>query len=161
MAEGGVGLCNVCLASAPAADVTVTVSRDSGASIRTTNEMLTFTPGNYARPQPIYFRADADADPYSSRAIFLLSAPGLETQEVKIRAFDRDGGVFRFVSVSRSSAVTRMELAAEPNVFVGLESSTDLRNWRSVTNATLTEESITFLHTNSASQQFYRALPLR
>jgi hypothetical protein len=123
--------------------------------------MLTFTPDNYASPQPIYFRADADADPYSSRAIFLLSAPGLETQAVKIRAFDRDGGVFRFVSLSRSSAVTRMELAAEPNVFVGLESSTDLRNWRSVTNATLTEESITFLHTNSSSQQFYRALPLR
>ena len=161
MAEGGVSLCNVSLATAPAADVTVTVSRDSGASISTTNEMLTFTPDNYARPQPIYFRADADADPYSSRAIFLLSAPGLETQEVKIRAFDRDGGVFRFVSVSRSNAVTRMELAAEPNVFVGLESSTDLRNWRSVTNATLTEESITFFHTDSASQQFYRALPLR
>jgi glucose/arabinose dehydrogenase len=159
MAEGGMSLCNVSLASAPAADVTVTVSRDSGASISTTNEMLTFTPGNYARPQPIYFRADADTDPYSSRATFLLSAPGLETQEVKIRAFDRDGGVFRFVSVSRSSAVTRMELAAEPNVFVGLESSTDLRNWRSVTNATFAEESITFLHTNSASQQFYRALP--
>jgi hypothetical protein len=113
------------------------------------------------RPQPIYFRANADADPYSSRATFLLSAPGLETQEVKIRAFDRDGGVFRFVSVSRSNAVTRMELAAEPNVFVGLEGSTDLRNWRSVTNATLTEESITFFHTDSASQQFYRALPLR
>jgi hypothetical protein len=161
MAEGGVSLCHVSLATAPAADVTVTVSRDSGASIRTTNEMLTFTPGNYASPQPIYFRAEADADAYSSRAIFLLSAPGLETQEVKIRAFDRDGGVFRFVSVSRSNAVTRMELAAEPNVFVGLESSTDLRNWRSVTNATLTEESITFFHTNSSSQQFYRALPLR
>ena len=161
MAEGGVSLCNVSLATAPAADVTVTVSRDSGASISTTNEMLTFTPDNYARPQPIYFRAAADADPYSSRAIFPLSAPGLETQEVKIRAFDRDGGVFRFVSVSRSSAVTRMELAAEPNVFVALESSTDLRNWRSVTNATVAEESITFLHTNSGSQQFYRALPLR
>ena len=46
-------------------------------------------------------------------------------------------------------------------MFVGLESSTDLRNRRNVTNATLIEESITFLHTNSASQQFYRALPLR
>lgn len=161
MAEGGVSLCNVSLGTAPAADVTVTVSRDSGASISTTNEMLTFTPDNYAKPQPIYLRADADADPYSSRATFLLSAAGLETQEVKIRAFDRDGGVFHFVSVSRSSAVTRMELAAEPKVFVGLESSTDLRNWQSVTNATLTEESITFVHTNSASQQFYRALPLR
>ena len=161
MAEGGVSLCNVSLATAPAADVIVTVSRNSGASISTTNEMLTFTPDNYASPQPIYFRADADTDPYSSRATFLLSAPGLGTQEVKIRAFDRDGGVFRFVSVSHSNAVTRMELAAEPNVFVGLESSTDLRNWRSVANATLTEESITFLHTNSGSQQFYRALPLR
>src|SRR5688572_3729961 len=133
MAEGGLSLCNVSLATAPAADVTVAVSRDSGASISTTNETLTFTPDNYASPQPIYFRAGADANPYSSRAIFLLSAPGLETQEVKIRAFDRDGGVFRFVSVSRTSAVTRMELAAEPNVFVGLESSTDLPNWRCVT----------------------------
>ena len=46
-------------------------------------------------------------------------------------------------------------------MFVGLESSTDLRNWQSVTNATFTEESITFFHTDSASQQFYRALPLR
>jgi hypothetical protein len=161
MAEGGVSLCNVSLASAPAADVTVTVSRDSGASISTTNGTLTFTPANYARPQPIYFRADADADPYSSRATFLLSAAGLETQEVKMRAFDRDGGIFRFMSVSHSNAVTRLEIAAEPGVRVGLESSTNLLAWRSVTNTTLAEESITFLHTNSASQQFYRAAPLR
>ncbi len=161
MAEGGVSLCNVSLATAPAAEVTVTVGRDSGASISTTNKILIFTPENYARPQPIYFRAKVDTDPYSSHAAFVLSAPGLEAQEVKIRAFDRDGGVFRFVSVSRSNAVTRMELAAEPGVIVGLESSTDLRNWRSVTNAPFTAESITFFCTDSAFQQFYRALPLR
>jgi hypothetical protein len=56
---------------------------------------------------------------------------------------------------------TQMQLAAEPGMFVGLESSTNLLAWRTVTNTTLTEESITFLHTNSALQQFYRAVPLR
>ena len=161
MAEGGVSLCNVSLASAPAADIAVTVSRSSGSGIHTTNESLTFTPDNFAVPQPIYFRADADADPYSSHASFRLSAMGMESQAVKIRAFDRDGGIFRFVSVSRSNAVTRLEIAAEPGMRVGLESSTNLLAWRSVTNTTLAEESITFLHTNSASQQFYRTAPLR
>jgi hypothetical protein len=161
MAEGGLSLCNVSLATAPAADVIVTVSRTSGTSVSTTNDTLTFTPDNYATPQPIYFRADVDVDPYSSRATFLLSAPGLAIQEVKIRAFDRDGGIFRFTSVSHSNAVTRLEIAAEPGVRVGLESSTNLLSWRTVTNTTLTQESITFLHTNSAPQQFYRATPLR
>jgi len=161
MAEGGVNLCNLSLATASAADVTVTVSRISGTSISTTNNTLTFTPENFSRPQPIYFHAAADADPYSSRATFLLTAPDMDHQEVKIRAFDGDGGIFRFTSVSRSNTVTRMELAAEPGIFIGLESSTNLLSWRTLTNTTLTEESITFLHTNSASQQFYRAIPLR
>jgi hypothetical protein len=161
MAEGGVSLCNVSLRSAPAADIAVTVSRSSGGGIHTANESLTFTPDNFAVPQPIYFRAAADADPYSSRATFRLSAAGLEDQEVKIRVFDRDGGIFRFMSVSHSNTVTRLEIAAEPGMRVGLESSTNLLGWRSVTDTTLAEESITFLHTNSASQQFYRAAPLR
>jgi len=161
MAEGGVSLCNVSLASAPAADIVVTVSQSAGSGIHTTNESLTFTPDNFAVPQPIYFRADADADPYSSHASFRLSAMGMESQAVKIRAFDRDGGIFRFVSVSRSNAVTRLEIAAEPGMRVGLESSINLLAWRSVTNTTLAEESITFLLTNSVSQQFYRAAPLR
>jgi len=161
MAEGGVSLCSVSLAIAPAADVIVTVSRTSGPSVSTTNHAITFTPSNFAVPQPIYFHAAADPDPYPSRATFRLSAPGMEDQEVKIRAFDRDGGIFRFTSVARSNTVTRMELAAEPGMFVGLESSSNLLAWRTVTNTTLTEESITFLHTNSAPQQFYRAVPLR
>jgi glucose/arabinose dehydrogenase len=160
MAEGGVSMCSVRLATLPESDIAVTITASSGSAISTTNTALIFTAENHTVPQPVYFHASADPDPWSSRATFVLSAPGVVNQEVKVTAFDPDGGCLRFMSVARSNAVTRLELAAEPRVSLALEGSTDLVGWVTVTNATLQGESITFLDVRdgSPSQQFYRVV---
>ena len=159
MREGGASVVNISLANMPTNDVVVSIARSSGVTITTTNTSLTFTPLNYSVPQPVYLEASADADPYSSRAEFVVSRATLDDQLIKILASDADSGALRFTSVAQSNSVTRLEIAAERYMAVAVDGSADLLSWTRVTNQVATGESVTVLDTgtNSPRRQFYRA----
>ena len=136
------------------------IERSSGTGVTTTNALLTFTPANYAVPQPVYFTAATDSDPYASRAEFSVSSAGLANQIVRITASDAENGSLQFTDVARSNDVTRLEIAAEPQVNIRVDASTDLLGWIRLTNEVAVTDSITIRdeRTNSPPFQFYRAI---
>jgi len=158
MAEGGVAVCQVRLANAPPAEVPVSITLDAGGGIVTTNSALTFTPSNYAVPQSVYFFAVADADPFSARSVFAFSGPSVPRQQVTVTAFDLQADGVQFTSVSRSNAITRLELACEPRVPLLLEASPNLRTWNPLTNTVSDGTPITLFDSGSASNRFYRVV---
>ncbi len=85
---------NVSLATAPAANVTVTISRQSGDTDLTSDKAtLTFTPVNWNLPQPVYISAAADADTGNGQATFAVSSTGLTTRSVVATEIDDDAPV--------------------------------------------------------------------
>jgi uncharacterized protein (DUF1800 family) len=81
------------LASAPTANVTVTVARLSGDADLTvaTGATLTFTPANFATLQTVTIRAAEDADITNGIAMFRASGTGLTNAHADVSEFDNDG----------------------------------------------------------------------
>ncbi len=90
--EGGAAIVNVRLATAPAADVTVTTSRVSGDVdlVVSSGAMLTFTPANYFVPQAVRFTAAEDPDQENGRATFRIVAPGIASYDLQVDEIDND-----------------------------------------------------------------------
>ena len=82
--EGGRAAFTVALATAPAANLTVTVARSSGdADIDVVSGgTLTFTPTDWAQPRPVVLAAAVDADSVVDVSTFDVSAPGMTTERV-------------------------------------------------------------------------------
>ena len=160
MAEGGVAVFNVRLATAPAANVSVTIAHAAGDStISSTNASLTFTPVNYSVPQPVYVRAAADGNPRSSQTTFSVAAAGITAQEVTVRAYDSDATGPYFSSIAVSNNAAHLQIAAEPRVRLVLESAPDLQTWTPVATNVLQTNSTTIIDPiGAASNRFYRAL---
>ena len=98
---------NVRLSSAPAGNVTVTVSRTSGdtdVSV-TTGSSLVFTPANYATPQDVAVSAGNDADAIADTAVVSVQAPGMVTQTVNVTVSDDDAVAPSFTSTPVTQAV--------------------------------------------------------
>ena len=90
--EGSRVSMGVRLASAPAANVTLTVARVSGdADISVfSGANLTFTTANWATPQTVNFQGSEDADAANDTAAFSLSAAGIATETVSVFKLDND-----------------------------------------------------------------------
>ncbi len=90
--EGGSALFNVSLASAPAANVTVTISKTSGDTDLAISgpSTLTFTPANWNIYQSVTLTAAEDADRTFGTALFQVSAPGLASYSVNVREVEND-----------------------------------------------------------------------
>jgi glucose/arabinose dehydrogenase len=90
--EGSTGIFTVRLAAAPAANVTVTLSRLSGDTDLSVSSAssLTFTPANYFVPQLVTIAAAEDADVDNDSAVFRVFAPGIATYDVAVNGIDND-----------------------------------------------------------------------
>lgn len=90
--EGARTAISVRLATAPAANVSVAVTRASGDSDLNvaTGASLTFTPANFATPQPVMLEAGEDPDATDDEALFTVAAAGLTSQTVNFSALDND-----------------------------------------------------------------------
>jgi hypothetical protein len=86
--EGGKSTFMVSLATAPAADVQVDTARTAGSSSidLLSGASLTFTPANFAVPQAVIVRSDADSG--TDAATFSVSSPGLSTQVVEVNSIN-------------------------------------------------------------------------
>ena len=84
MDEGGRSLFNIRLALAPPGNVTVNVARTSGSGVVDvwTGASLSFTPSNYATPQPVTIQAAAGTG--TDAALFTVSSAGLTSQTVTV-----------------------------------------------------------------------------
>jgi uncharacterized protein (DUF1800 family) len=91
--EGSTAQFGVRLASAPPANVTVTVARLSGDTNLnvTAGATLTFTPANFATPQMVTISAAEDADITNGTAMFRASGTGLTNAHADVSEFDNDG----------------------------------------------------------------------
>jgi glucose/arabinose dehydrogenase len=90
--EGGSAVFNVSLASAPVADVTVTISKTSGDEDLAISgaSTLTFTPTNWNVYQSVVLAAAEDADRTCGSAAFQVSASGLSSYSVNAREVEND-----------------------------------------------------------------------
>ena len=90
--EGGSNTFTVRLASAPAANVTVTSSRTAGDSdvTVTSGASLVFTSVNFATPQTVQISAAQDPDNAADAATITVSAPGETPRQVAILVTDDD-----------------------------------------------------------------------
>jgi len=90
--EGGSSVVSVRLATAPAANVTVDVSRVSGDTDLAVNSggTLVFTPANFATPQLVTLAAAEDANIENDNATFRVFAPGVATHDVIVNGIDND-----------------------------------------------------------------------
>ena len=90
--EGGRTAFSVRLATAPAADTSVTITRTSGDSDLNVvaGANLTFTSTNFATPQPVMLEAGADADATNDQAVFTIASSGITPQTVNLTALDDD-----------------------------------------------------------------------
>ncbi len=91
--EGSSAQFGVRLASAPSANVTVTVARLSGDTNLnvTAGATLTFTPANFATSQMVTISAAEDADITNGTAMFRASGTGLTNAHADVSEFDNDG----------------------------------------------------------------------
>jgi hypothetical protein len=91
VAEGGQSAFTVKLAQQPAAEVVVTIARQSGDTDLTASATtLTFTPANWDTPQTVNVLAAQDADTTNGSAVFSVAASGLTTQSVTATEQDDD-----------------------------------------------------------------------
>jgi glucose/arabinose dehydrogenase/PKD repeat protein len=91
VAEGGTGVYAIRLASAPAADVTVSIARSAGsANLSVSGSPLIFTPANFATPQYVTITAAQDSDITNDSATFTLSASGFTSITVNAVTIDDD-----------------------------------------------------------------------
>lgn len=88
--EGGAAVTTVRLATAPAADVVVTVARSDGDTDLdvAAGGVLTFTPVNWMRPQPIRIESAVDSDGSDDVTTVLASAAGMTAVPITASVFD-------------------------------------------------------------------------
>jgi MYXO-CTERM domain-containing protein len=105
--EGMSDTFTVALSAAPAANVTVTVARTSGdTEVNVTQgASLTFTPADFATPQPVTITAADDPDATDETATIEISAPGLTAATVQIDVTDDDARPPVITSTPARSAV--------------------------------------------------------
>ncbi|MCT9089934.1 glycoside hydrolase family 9 protein [Streptomyces sp. ASQP_92] len=90
--EGGSATVGVRLSAAPTQNVTVTVARSSGDPDLTVaaGAAMTFTPANWATPQPISVSAAQDADAVSGSATFTVGGPAVRAATFTATEADDD-----------------------------------------------------------------------
>lgn len=89
--EGGTGTFTVQLSAAPSANISVSVTRQSGdTDLSATPSTLTFTATNWSTPQTVTVTAAQDADALNGQAVFAVTASGLMTQTVTATEVDDD-----------------------------------------------------------------------
>ncbi len=90
MNEGGQAVIAVCLATAPASNVTVAVARTSGDADVTVSAgaTLTFTAANFATPQYVTIAAANDADATNDSATIRVSSAGMTNVDVAVQVDD-------------------------------------------------------------------------
>ena len=88
--EGGAAVTTVRLATAPAADVSVTVARiDGDTDIGVAaGAALTFTPANWMRPQAVRLQVQVDTDASDDVATVLVSAAGMTAVPITASVYD-------------------------------------------------------------------------
>jgi uncharacterized protein (DUF1800 family) len=108
--EGSTVQFGVRLASAPPANVTVTVARLSGDTNLnvTAGATLTFTPANFATLQMVTISAAEDADITNGTAMFRASGMGLTNAHADVSEFDNDG-----LPVAQRTYIAMLSGAAE------------------------------------------------
>lgn len=99
VSEGGTTAFTATLAYQPVANVVVSVSSDTPASVAVSPSTLTFTPGNYAVPQTVTVSAPEDDNALNEAAVVSLGAPGVATSSVNVQTNDNDSVNFLAVSV--------------------------------------------------------------
>ena len=159
MAEGGSTAFYVSLAIAPPTNMQLDIALESGAeSIQTTNASLTFTPQNYATPQPCFLKSHVtDLDGLASQAVFSVSGAGIPVQKVHVNAYDSADGLLRFASVVRAGSEVRMEVTAERRLTAVLEGSSNLKSWQGVsTNSSGQSTTVLFVESLLPTNRFYR-----
>jgi glucose/arabinose dehydrogenase len=106
--EGGRQGFSVRLATAPAANVTVTIARSAGDSDLSVvgGGTLTFTPANFNVPQAVLLDAAQDPDITNDTATFAVSATGLTTQMIATRVIDNDTSVVTSTSLTTTPSAT-------------------------------------------------------
>jgi glucose/arabinose dehydrogenase len=105
--EGGTGQFTVALRNPPSGNVTVTVQRVSGDANVTVQSgaSLTFTPQNYATPQPVTVAAAEDADAANDTATLAVDTPGAARRLVEVTALDNDSSPPAITSPAVTTAV--------------------------------------------------------
>jgi len=88
--EGGDGTFNVSLAAQPLANVTINVASSNTVAAAASPASLTFTPANYATPQPVTVSGVHDANTVDDTATVTLSSPGIATRSVGVTVTDVD-----------------------------------------------------------------------
>lgn len=88
--EGATGTVSVHLSAQPVANVTVMVVSSSGTVATTSQNMLTFTPANYAIDQTITVTGMQDGDTVDNNAMVDFSATGITTASLAIKVADDD-----------------------------------------------------------------------
>lgn len=106
VAEGGSGTFTVALATAPAADVTVTVARTGDSDITVSGgATLTFTPANFDDAQTVTIAAAQDPDNADDSARIAISATGFAARSVAVTGSDDDEAAPQITSTARTTAV--------------------------------------------------------
>ncbi|MAE68100.1 MAG: hypothetical protein CMJ18_27950 [Phycisphaeraceae bacterium] len=123
--EGGAGIVNVTLSSAPFSVLNLGVAPGPGADpdLRSVSDTLTFTPDDWDQPHPWIIEADEDDDTEDGSTVFTISAPGL--QPVQLTATERDDDVQDLLvsatdlaSAESDSTSFTVRLAARPTAAV-------------------------------------------
>lgn len=155
--EGGTAVLNVSLASAPAADVVVTVSKSSGDSNLGISgpATLTFTPANWNICQTVVLAASEDSDRTCGTAVFKVSASGLASYNVNAREVENDEPRLllskNLVTVSEGgSASLAVSLAEAPTANVTVRAARTSGDTSVTVSAGAT---LTFTPTNYATPQ--------
>jgi glucose/arabinose dehydrogenase len=88
--EGSSAFVHVRLALMPAENIDVSIARSSGDSriAVAAGAALTFTPANWAEPQPVEIRLGLDPDTADDSATFTVSSAGLPSVSVIVRSTD-------------------------------------------------------------------------
>ncbi len=122
VAEGGTGQFRVRLSAQPSADVSATVSRESGDTdiTVTSGASLTFTPANWSDYQTVTLSAAEDTDALNGQAVLRISADALQTRGVT--AVEVDNDTLQFITDTESLTVNegsqttfRLKLSAAPS----------------------------------------------
>ncbi len=90
--EGEARIVTARLSYPPTANVTVTITKQTGsdADINTLSTTLTFTPTNWNQPQKVVFTAQDDTDALDGTATYTFSMPGFVDKTLAITEKDND-----------------------------------------------------------------------
>jgi len=166
MSEDGRTVLSVRLATPPVADVTVNVARTAGSSDISiaSGATLTFTPGNYSKPQNVVIQAAADADTTEDTATLTISSSGLASEAIQVFAFDTDASVTPGAPTLGTLTIQDEDVRVVLNGQVGetyvLEGTTNLLfPWFPVSTNTLSSSSTNLLDSSAGNLplRFYRA----